>query len=148
MLKCLVSDHLDGFTVRQLFGFLKENIIFDIFENELIERNVFTDEVSVEYINTVPGNNYRIEKVLKLFIRKNRCNEFIVCMQKSYSHRHVYDRIQRFQRCEAIKALKGKEYVIKNYLYQIDYLVDKKMFPPKTKFSSDIFLVKFLDLNL
>lgn len=93
--------------------FLKENIIFDIFENELTERNVFTDEVSKEYINKVPGKNYKIEKTLKLFIRKNRCTEFIVCMQNLNSHRHVYERIQMFRNSEAINALQGKNYVIK-----------------------------------
>lgn len=105
------SDNLTGLTVRQLFVFLKENIIFDIFENELTEMNIFTDEISKEYINKVPGNSYRIEKILKLLIKTNRCKEFIACMHKSSSHRHVSDRIQEYQRYLAKNNLKSKKYV-------------------------------------
>lgn len=94
--------------------FLKENIIFDIFENELTEMNVFTDEISKEYINKVPGNSYRIEKILKLFIKTKKCKDFIECMRKSSSHRHVFDRIQEYQKYEAKNALKSKKYVLKN----------------------------------
>lgn len=94
--------------------FLKENIIFDIFENELTEMNVFTDEISKEYINKVPGKSYRIEKILKLFIKTKKCKDFIECMRKSSSHRHVFDRIQEYQKCEEKKALKSKKYVLKN----------------------------------
>lgn len=107
------SDNLTELTVRQLFVFLKENIIFDIFENELTEMNVFTDEFSKEYINKVPGNSYRIEKILKLFIKTKRCKEFIACMQKSSSHRHVFGRIQEYQRYEAKHNLKSKKYVLR-----------------------------------
>lgn len=70
------DDCSNGLTVRQLFVFLKENIIFDIFENELTEMNVFTDEISKEYINKVPGKSYRIEKILKLFIKTKKMQRF------------------------------------------------------------------------
>lgn len=113
------SDSPNGLTVRQLFVFLKENIIFDIFENELTEMNVFTDEISKEYINKVPGNSYKIEKILKLFIKTKRCKDLIECMRKSSSHRHVFDRIQEYQSCEAKNALNSKKYVLKyNYSFR------------------------------
>lgn len=73
--------------------FLKENIIFDIFENEFIEMNVFIDEISKEYINKVLGNSYRIEKILKLFIKIKKCKDFIECMWKLFFYRYVFDRI-------------------------------------------------------
>lgn len=73
--------------------FLKENIIFDIFENEFIEMNVFIDDISKEYINKVLGNSYRIEKFLKLFIKIKKCKDFIECMWKLFFYRYVFDRI-------------------------------------------------------
>lgn len=73
--------------------FLKENIIFDIFENEFIEMNVFIDEISKEYINKVLGKSYRIEKILKLFIKIKKCKDFIECMWKLFFYRYVFDRI-------------------------------------------------------
>lgn len=81
--------------------------------------NVFTDEFSKEYINKVPRNSYRIEKILKLFIKTKRCTDLIECMRKSSSHRHVFDRIQEYQRYEANNALKSKKYVLKdNYSFR------------------------------
>lgn len=97
--------------------FLKENIIFDILENELTEMNVFTDETSKEYINKVPGNSFRIEKILKLFIKTKKCKDFIECMQKSSSHEHVFNRLQAYQKYEAKNALKSKKYVLRDNIH-------------------------------
>lgn len=98
--------------------FLKENLIFDILQRELNEKQIFIDGESKEYIDEVSGgysgSYYKIDKILKLIIKKKRCKEFIACMQSSSYNKHVFQRILRFQENESDIALKGKLYVIKN----------------------------------
>lgn len=80
--------------------------------------NVFIDEISMEYINKVLGNSYRIEKIFKLFIKIKRCKELIECMWKLFFYRYVFDRIQEYQRYEVNNVLKSKKYVLKDsYLF-------------------------------
>lgn len=102
------SGCLNELTIRQMFVFLKENLILESLLSEIFEKNILNEKDINEYIDEAPGRYYIIEKILKCLIKKKRCKEFVACMRSSSSHRFVYDSIWRFQKYKSETALNGE----------------------------------------
>lgn len=102
------SDRLPELTVRRLFVFFKENLIFSSLQDEFYARNFFPDTESEEYVFGKTGDYYRCERFLKLLIKKKRCKEFFACMHDLPSYKHVFDEILKFQKNETNTSFNGK----------------------------------------
>lgn len=94
--------------MRRLFVFLKEKLIFNALQDELIKRNFFTDKESKDYVFEKTDEYYKCERFLKLIVKKKKCKEFIACMHELPSFVHVDEKIREFQEREANTILKGK----------------------------------------
>lgn len=118
------SDHLPELTVRRLFVFLKENLIFNNLQDEFYARDFFPDNESEEYVFGKTEDYYRVERFLKLLVKKKRCKKFLECMHELPSHEHVLDEILKFQKNETNTALNDKC----KYKYVFIFLLNEKYF--------------------
>lgn len=93
---CYFSESLDILTVRRLFIFLKENLIFESMQDDLMERNLLNER---EQEDCNSRNRYfRIEALLKIIMRKRRCKEFVAFIHEIPGEKHVSEKIVQFQK--------------------------------------------------
>lgn len=86
---------------------MKKNLNFDYFQDEFIQRELLTKKDLAEYVISVRGKHFRSEKFIKLIIKKNRCKEFVACIEKSPEHKHIFERIREFKKNETDVTPKG-----------------------------------------
>lgn len=91
------SDCLDGLAIQRLFVFLKENLNFESLQNELNRRNLLSEKNTKDYVYNIPGERFRVEKLLKLIIKKRKCTEFLTCLHEMAIHNHIWEKIREFK---------------------------------------------------
>lgn len=84
--------------VRRLFVFLKENLLFDSLQDELEQNKLLTQIERDDYVCKDKCKYYRCERLLKLIIRKGRCNEFIALINNMPCYQHISEKIMEFRR--------------------------------------------------
>lgn len=61
--------------------FLKENLIFDSLQDELIQRDILNNRDIEDYI-CKQGKYFRIERLIKRIIWKKRCSDFVTMINE------------------------------------------------------------------
>lgn len=77
--------------------FLKENLNFESLQDELSRRNLLSEKETKDYAYNIPGEHFRVEKLLKLIIKKRKCNEFVTCLHETAIHNHIWEKIREFK---------------------------------------------------
>lgn len=94
-IKIFSSDNLDEITVRRLFIFMKENLIFESIQDELLQKKILNEREIDECNNR--NRHFKTETLIKIIIRKRRCKEFIDFIHELHSEEHVSKTILQFQ---------------------------------------------------
>lgn len=97
------SDCLDEFDVQRSFVFLSEWLDFDSLQDELNQRNLLSEKETKDYIFNAPGKQFRAGKLIKLIIKKRRCNDFVACLKETSNLGQI---------CEKILEVKGNEQLV------------------------------------
>lgn len=63
--------------VREAFIFLKENLDFELLQDDLIQRHLLDEREKEDFICRDQCKAFWCERYLKLLITKARCNKFI-----------------------------------------------------------------------
>lgn len=79
--------------VTRAFEFIKENIMFDTLEDELMQRKLLLRKEKEDYVCKNGANCSKNERLIKLIIRKNRCEEFVKLFKEVPCHKHIFKRI-------------------------------------------------------
>lgn len=77
--------------------FLKENLLFDSLQDELEQNQLLTQSEKDDYVCKDKCKYIRCERLLKLIIRKRRCNDFIALMDKMPCYQHISEKIEEFR---------------------------------------------------
>lgn len=76
--------------VRKSFVFLKDSLNFEDLKDELIQEHLITNKEIEDFI----GRQFKSERLIKLLIRKKRCQKFISFIKMS-SHKQIIEKIER-----------------------------------------------------
>lgn len=88
--------------VKASFVFLKENLDFNSMVDQIIQGGLLQDREKEDYVFKF-HNYFRIEKLIKLMIKKNRCAEFVNIISQMDCYPHVIKHIEKVRQ----KAEKG-----------------------------------------
>lgn len=69
--------------MRDAFIFLKENLEFELKQDDLIQRELLDERDKEDRICRVQCKAFWSERYLKLLIKKKRCNKFISFIKKT-----------------------------------------------------------------
>ena len=90
--------------VKASFVFLKENLDFNSMVDQIIQGGLLQDREKEDYVCKF-HNYFRIEKLIKLMIKKNRCAEFVDIIRQMDCYPHVIEHIEKARQ----KAETGNE---------------------------------------
>lgn len=79
--------------VTRAFEFIKENLMFDTLEDQLVQRKLLLKKEKEDYVCKNGANRFKNERLIKLIIRKNRCEEFVKLFKEMPCHKHIFERI-------------------------------------------------------
>lgn len=79
--------------VTRAFEFIKENLMFDTLEDELMQRKLLLRKEKEDYVCKNEANCLKNERLIKLIIRKNRCEEFVKLFKEIPCYKHIFKRI-------------------------------------------------------
>lgn len=57
--------------------FLKENLDFKVIQDELIQNGLLFQQEIDDYVCTIPFRQIQVERLIKLIIKKERCQDFV-----------------------------------------------------------------------
>lgn len=77
--------------------FLKENLLFDSLQDELEQNELLTQSEKDDYVCKDKCMYIRCERLLKLIIRKRRCNDFIALINRMPCYKHISEKIVEFR---------------------------------------------------
>ena len=80
--------------VKASFVFLKENLDFNSMVDQIIQGGLLQDREKEDYVYKF-HNYFRIEKLIKLMINKNRCAEFVDIIRQMDYYPHVIEHIEK-----------------------------------------------------
>lgn len=84
--------------VRRAFGFIKENLMFDTLHDELLQRKLLLENERDDYVLKDGSSHFINERLIKLIIKKNRCEEFVNLLKKMPCHKKICDKLVEVQR--------------------------------------------------
>ena len=87
------SECLDDLAIKKTFVFIKENLIFESVHDALTQKQLLLQRDKDNYVCKIPSRHFRVERLLKLIIRKKLCAEFIEILKKMPCHQHVYRKV-------------------------------------------------------
>lgn len=93
--------------VRGAFGFIKENLMFDILEDELVQRKLLLENERDDYVFKDGASHFINERLIKLIIKKKRCKEFVKLLEEMPCHKKIFDKIVEVQRKDRESAAMG-----------------------------------------
>nr|XP_022306259.1 uncharacterized protein LOC111112774 isoform X3 [Crassostrea virginica] len=80
--------------VKASFVFLKENLDFNSMVDQIIQGGLLQDREKEDYVCKF-HNYFRIDKLIKLMIKKNRCAEFVNIISQMDCYPHVIEHIEK-----------------------------------------------------
>ncbi|XP_078324280.1 uncharacterized protein LOC111123198 isoform X2 [Crassostrea virginica] len=89
----MTQECLDDLAIKKTFVFIKENLIFESVHDELTQKHLLLQRDKDNYVCKIPSRHFRVERLLKLIIRKKLCAEFIEILKKMPCHQHVYRKV-------------------------------------------------------
>lgn len=95
--KCYFLEFLDESAVRSLFVYLKDNLLFDSLQDELEQKQILTQKEKDDYVCKDKGEYIRCERLLKLIIRKRRCNKFVALINNMPCYNHISEKFVEFR---------------------------------------------------
>lgn len=77
--------------------FLKENLLFDSLQDELEQQQILTQSEKDDYVCKDRCKYIRCERLLKLIIRKRRCNKFFALINNMPCYNHISEKFVEFR---------------------------------------------------
>lgn len=68
--------------------------MFEYLQDELKERQIINDNECEDYVFRVRGKHFRSERLLKLLIKKGKCQEFVSLLNEMSCQRHISEKIE------------------------------------------------------
>lgn len=93
--------------VRKAFGFIKENLMFDILQDELVQRKLLLENERDDYVCKDGSSHFINDRLIKLIIKKKRCKEFVELLGEMPCHKTIFDKILEVQRKGRESTLMG-----------------------------------------
>lgn len=78
--------------------------MFEYLQDELKERQIINDKECEDYVFKVRGKHFRSERLIKLLIKKGKCQEFVSFINKRYCQRHISEKIKDEMQKKASKT--------------------------------------------
>lgn len=72
--------------------------MFDMLQDELVQRKLLLENERDDYVCKDGANHFRNERLIKLIIKKNRCEEFVNLLKKMPCHKKICDKLVEVQR--------------------------------------------------
>ncbi|XP_061164251.1 uncharacterized protein LOC133173280 [Saccostrea echinata] len=85
----MTQECLDELAVRKSFVFLKDNIIYEVLQDDLRQECLVSEKEEEEYVCNKPNRQSTCERLIKHIIKKKRCEKFINLMNRKTCHVHV-----------------------------------------------------------
>lgn len=84
--------------VRKAFRFIKENLMFEILQDELVQRTLLLENESNDYVCKDGSSHFINDRLIKLIIKKERCKQFVELLGEMPCHKTIFDKILEVQR--------------------------------------------------
>lgn len=112
----LFLGSLDELAVTASFVFLKENLDFNSMVDTIIQDGLLQRREKDYYVCKFSNNYFRIDKLIKLMIKENRCTRFLNTISHMDCCRHVVEHIREARQ----KAGRGNQWGSKgNRVYKL-----------------------------
>lgn len=89
----MLLDDTPELIVRGAFIFLKENLDFELLQDDLIQRQLLDKREREDLICSDQRKAFLYERYLKLLIRRRRCNRFIQFINRMPFHSHIFSNL-------------------------------------------------------
>lgn len=89
----MLLDDTPELIVRGAFIFLKENLDFELLQDDLIQRQLLNKREREDLICSDQRKAFWYERYLKLLIRRRRCNRFIQFINRMPFHSHIFSNL-------------------------------------------------------
>lgn len=86
-------DDTPELIVRKAFIFLKENLDFELLQDELIQRQLLNKREREDLICSDQRKAFWCERYLKLLIRRRRCNRFLKFINGMQFQSHIFSNL-------------------------------------------------------
>ena len=81
--------------VTASFVYLKENLNFDSMVDEMIQADLLFKREKEDYVCKSQNGYFKIDKLIKLMIKRHRCTRFMNIISHMDSYRHVVEHITK-----------------------------------------------------
>lgn len=89
----MLLDDTPELIVRGAFIFLKENLDFELLQDDLIQRQLMDKREREDLICSDQRKAFWCERYFKLLIRRRRCNRFIQFINRMPFHSHIFSNL-------------------------------------------------------